>query len=132
VIVKSAFERSKKTLLTASTLMRAWVVSTSGSVTVAEPLFGTWSASTSGYVWPPSSERLILTSEVLTGGRSVFALSQVTVCCEPPSQVTAVFGEVTRNGPALVASVSVVPGALLFTPPRPSRTVTRKWSEDGT
>ena len=58
------------------------------------------SASTSGYVWPPSSERLILTSEALTGGASVPPVAQVTVCCEPPSQVTAVSGEVTRNAGA--------------------------------
>ena len=67
---------------------------------------------------PPSAERLIATSEALTGAPFVFAGSQVTVCVEPWPQVTAVFGDVTRNGPELFASSIVVcVGALLLTPP---------------
>ena len=41
----------------------------------------------------------------------------------------AVFGAVTRNGPAVLASSTVV--SPLFTPPRPSRAVSRKCSESG-
>ena len=64
-------------------------------------------------------ERLIFTFAVSTGGRSVLALSHVIVCVEPPGYVTAVFGEVTRNGPAVGASVSVRSPQLLPPPPDP-------------
>jgi hypothetical protein len=84
VIAKSAFETSKKTLPTASIFTRAWVVPTIGRTTEANPSFGVAAASTYGYVWPPSTERLILTSFVLTGATSVFATDQVTVCVELP------------------------------------------------
>jgi hypothetical protein len=80
-------------------------------------------------VRPPSVERLTFTFAVLTGGRSVLALFHVTVCVEPTWYVTAVFGEVTRNGPAVGASVSVTsPKAL---PPLMSRAVIRKCMSDG-
>ena len=62
MIAKSAFETSKKTLPTASILMRACVVPTIGRTTEAEPVFGVEAASTYGYVWPLSTERLIFTS----------------------------------------------------------------------
>ena len=97
---KFTFETSKNTLPTASIFTRASLVATVGIVTASEPSFGVLAASTCGYVRPPSVDRLIFTSVVLTGARSVFALSQVIVCVEPPGYVTAVFGAVTRNGPA--------------------------------
>ena len=101
-------------------------------MTASEPSFGVLAARTCGYVSPPSVDRLIFTSVVPTGGRSVFALSQVTVCVEPPGYVTAVFGAVTRNGPALAASLSVMSAALLPPPPiRRSRAVNRKCSSGG-
>ena len=83
VTVKSALETSKKTLPTASTLTRACVVATFGSVTACEPSFGVLAASTIGYVWPPSVESEIFTFAVLTGGGSVPATFQVTVRVEP-------------------------------------------------
>ena len=66
---------------------------------------------------------------MLTGATSVLATSQVTVCVELPGSETAVFGEVTRNGPAVFASRSVVSAKLL--PPMPSRAVKRMCSASG-
>jgi undecaprenyl-diphosphatase len=54
--------------------MRAWVVPTIGSTTGAEPVFGVESASTYGYVWPLSTERLIrqpLSAQVIRRGPTV-------------------------------------------------------------
>jgi hypothetical protein len=126
--VKFVFERSKKMLSTASTFIRAVVVGAFGIVTFSEPSFGVLAASTCGYVRPPSVDMLIFTFAVLVGGMSVLALFHVTVCTEPGGQKTSVFGEVTRNGPAFVASVSVTSGAKAEPPPpaRRSRTVIRK------
>ena len=128
MIVKFVFETSKKMLPTASIFTRAVVVSTSGIVTASLPSFGVLAASTNGYVRPPSVDMLIFTFAVLVGGMSVLALSHVTVCTEPPGYETSVFGEVTRNGPAFVASVSVTSGAKAEPPPPScrSRTVMRK------
>jgi hypothetical protein len=81
--VKFVFETSKKMFPSASTLTRAVVVSAAGSVTSSVPSFAVLAASTSGYVRPPSEESEILTFAVETGGRSVFAVFHVTVCCEP-------------------------------------------------
>src|SRR5215210_2335118 len=114
---------------TASIFRRAFVVPTFGRVTDSEPSFGVLAARTCGYVRPPSVERLILTAAVLTGGRFVFATFHITFCVEEPAQVTAVFGAVTRNGPAVFASSTVV--SALLTPPRPSRAVRRKCSDSG-
>jgi hypothetical protein len=83
VIVKSVLDTSKKTLPTASIITRAVVVVTFGIVTTSDPSFAVVSASTYGYVKPPSVERLIFTSDALVGGASVLALSHVTVCWEP-------------------------------------------------
>ena len=79
VIVKFAFETSKKTLPTASTFTRAVVVGTFGIVTASEPSFAVLAASTCGYVTPPSVETLIFTFGALVGGMSVLALSHVIV-----------------------------------------------------
>ena len=117
MIVKFTFETSKKTLPTAAMFTRAVVVDTFGIVTASEPSFAVLAASTYGYVRPPSVERLIFTFDALVGGMSVLALSQVIVWTEPPGYVTPLFGEVTRNGPALSASVNVT-SALLAPPPR--------------
>jgi hypothetical protein len=132
VIVKFAFETSKKTLPSASIFTRALLVATCGIVTDSEPSFAVLAASTCGYVCPPSLERLIFTSLVPTGGRFVSATSHVIVCVEPPGYVTAVFGAVTRNGPAVGASSRVTSAALLPPPPmRRSRAVKRKCSDSG-
>jgi hypothetical protein len=53
----------------------------------------------------------------------------VIVCVDSPGNETAVFGEVTRKGPVPLASSSVVSAELV--PPRPSRAVRRKWSDNG-
>ena len=128
-IVKFAFETSKKTFPTASTFTRAVAVSVFGRVTTSDSSFGVVAASTVGYVWPPSVESEISTSAVETGGTSVLALFHVTVCCEPGGYVTPVSGEVTRNGPAVAASVTVMSPKLL--PPPRSRAVRRKCSALG-
>jgi hypothetical protein len=130
--VKFVFETSKKMLSTASIFTRAVVDRMPGSVTTSVPSFGVLAASTYGYVWPPSTESEIFTLAALVGGRSVFALSHVTVCWDPLGQFTGLFGEVTRNGPAFAASVSVTSPLVL--PPAPgwrSRAVARKCSAVG-
>ena len=76
---------------------------------------------------PPSVESKILTDVQLIGASVVLATSHVTVCWLPPAHVTAVFGAVTWNGPALLVTFKVVWS--LLTPPPPdwlSRTVKRK------
>src|SRR5262249_6447066 len=57
VIVKLAFEMSKKTLPTQETRTRAWDVGVLGIVTVSEPSLGVDAASEVGKVLPPSVER---------------------------------------------------------------------------
>src|ERR1051325_6279260 len=126
-MVKLAFEMSKKILPTASTLMRAVEVGVLGRMTVSEPSFGVEATRTVGKVLPPSVESEILTLAALTGAFAVFATSQVTVCGTPAVQVTFVFGEVTRNGPAPALTTTVFVAVLMPPPPaRLSRTVTRK------
>src|SRR4051812_12485903 len=128
-VVKSASEMSKKTLPTASTLIRACDVATFGTVTDCDPSFGVLSASTYGYVCPPSTDSVIFTFAVLTGATSVLAGFHDTVRCEPATHFAPALGPFTRNGPAVGASRSVV--SALLTPPRPSRAVRRKWSDSG-
>ena len=108
-------------------MTRAVVVSVCGSVTSSDPSFGVLAESTVGYVCPPSVESEIATLAVETGGTSVLALFHVTVC--GAGYVTGVSGEVTRNGPAFVASVSVTSPKL--PPPGTSRAVTLKCSAGG-
>src|SRR4029077_16346661 len=97
---KLLFEMSKKTLSTASTLMRAsGDESPGGRVIVWEPSLGVPAARTRGKVWPPSIDSRMSTAAQLTGGFAVPATSQVTVCVEPAGQTTDVSGEVTVNGP---------------------------------
>ena len=74
-------------------------------------------------------ERLIFTSVVFTGARLVPATSHVTVWAEPPVTAPGAPCDVTRNGPAVGASTSLVsaeprPPA----PGLPSRAVSRKFS----
>src|SRR5262245_24667558 len=86
---------------------------------LSEPSLVVLAASTSGNVFPPSVERLILTLAQLTGAAVVPLTFQVTVCVPPPVQVTAVFGAVTANGPAAAVTFTVVEA--LETPPPPAR-----------
>src|SRR3954452_10807770 len=99
VIVKSAFEMSKKMFPTASTLIRAFFVGVFGTTTLWEPSFAVDAASTYGYVCPPSTDSEIFTLAVEMGAALVPATFHVTVCVEPAAQFA---GEpVTRNGPAV-------------------------------
>ena len=124
VIVKFTFEMSKKMLPTDSTLIRASVVAVPGRVTDCEPSFGVPATSTVGNVYPPSVESRMLTFAQLIGVAVVLATFHVTVCCDPPAQLTAVLGEVTRNGPA-EATVNEIKSFATPTPPAcVSRTVT--------
>jgi hypothetical protein len=67
VSVKLVLEISKKTLPTASTLMRAIVVGVPGIVTTSPPSFAVLSAKTTGKVLPPSVDRVIFTFEAFIG-----------------------------------------------------------------
>src|SRR5215208_7231592 len=96
-----AFEMLKKMFPMASTLMRAASVGIFGTVTGSEPSFGVLLAITIGKVRPPSVESRITTSLHLTGELEVLATSHVTVCNEPPVQVSSPLGCVTINGPLL-------------------------------
>ena len=128
-IAKSASLRSKKTLPTASTLSRALAVATFATDTTSEPSFGVLSASTCGYVKPPSADMLIFTFSAAIGGRLVPATSHVTVTGAWPSTVPPAPCDVTRNGPVPGASEMVV-SELSIPPPAgwPSRAVSRKCS----
>ena len=123
---KLAGEIAKKMLSAAWTLMRAAEAVTSGSRTVQAPLLGALLASTIGKERPPLVERRILTLAALIGALVVPATFQVMVCA--PDNVTAVAGEVTTNGPALVVTVICVSAAAVAPPVcRLSRAVTRKF-----
>src|SRR5215213_10066940 len=68
----------------------------------------------------------MLTSAQFTGARFVLATFQVTACCVPAVQLTAVPGAVTVNGPAAAETFTVRKAKL--TPPPPallSRAVSR-------
>jgi len=117
LIVKFASEISKKILPTACILILAVVEDKLGIVTLWDPSLGVLSASTVGNVVPPSVDNVILTFAAFTGALAVFATFQVTVCVEPPANVTEVLGEVTTNGP-LFASTDTVDEAVLMPPDR--------------
>lgn len=101
VMVKFASEISKKMFPTASILILAAVVAVFGTVTLCDPSFAVLATRTVGNVVPPSVESEILTLAALMGALVVFATFQVTVWVEPPAYDTAVFGDVTTNGPLL-------------------------------
>jgi len=115
VIVKFASEISKNILPTASIFIRAVVVDKLGIVTLCDPSLAVLPANTDGNVVPPSVDNDILTLAALTGAFVVFATFHVTVCVEPPANVTVVFGDVTTNGP-LFASTDTVDDAVLMPP----------------
>ena len=76
-IVKSASDRSKKTLPTASILIRAFCVATSGMLSDSLPSLGVLSDNTCGKVAPPSVDSEIFTFFASTGATSVPATSHV-------------------------------------------------------
>ena len=108
VIVKLAFEISKKMLPTASIFIRAVVVAVLGIVSTSEPSFGVLAANTVGKVCPPSVDKEILTLAQLIGAAVVLATAQVIVCEAPPAHDTAVFGAVTEKGPAVPLTVTTI------------------------
>src|SRR5438093_162018 len=117
---------SKKMFPLACTLMRAWLVERLGSSTDSEPSLGVLTASATGKVAPPFVERRIVTVVALIGEAVVPATSQLTV--RKPDQITAVFGEVTLNGPAEPTTVTAMSSVVTPPPPtRLSRAVTRKF-----
>ena len=69
----------KKTLSMASTLTRAVVPGTFGTVNVAVPVFGVLDRRVKGKLLPPSMESRTRTFAQLTGALEVLATSQVTV-----------------------------------------------------
>jgi hypothetical protein len=78
----------------------------SGIVTDSDPSLGVLAARIVGKVKPPSVDREIVTFAVLTGAAVVPATLQVTSWVDVPTQVRAVFGCVTANGPAEVVEVT--------------------------
>jgi hypothetical protein len=130
VIVKLAFETSKKMLPTARTRMRQVVLGVFGTVMACEPSFGV-EASTFVQFVPPSVDRSIATFAATLPPPTV----HVTVWDELPAHETAVFGAVTANGvPETVTVTGVIApvgpvAPLTATPPPPawlSRTVSTK------
>ena len=127
--MKLARLTSKKTLPTAEILIRACALSASGRKTTCEPSFGVDGVTSFPNVRPPSVDIVMRTFAVPTGGALVPATDQVTVSGVPASTVLALACDVTRNGPAVGVSVSVVSSCA--TPPAagwPSRAVRRKCS----
>jgi hypothetical protein len=118
VIIKLASDISKKMLPTASTFILAVVVAVFGIVTFSDPSFAVLAESTVGNVVPPSVDKEIFTFAALTGALLVLATFHVTVWMEPPAYVTAVFGEVTTNGPLLPSTVTVDEAARIPPVPR--------------
>lgn len=49
-----------------------------------------------------------MTVAQLTGAAVVLATFQVTFCVLPPAQLIAVFGAVTKKGPATVVTLTMV------------------------
>ena len=125
-MVKLESEMSKKMFPAAWTRMRAWLVEMLGSRTDSEPSLAVVVASATGNVTPPFVERRMVTLAALIGEAVVPATSQVTV--RKPDQTTGVFGEVTRNGPAVPTTVTAMSSVVTPPPPtRLSRAVTRKF-----
>ncbi len=108
VTVKFVSAMSKKQLVEHWTFILAVVVAPAGMVTDCVPSFGVPARSVVGKVRPPSVDINISTFAELTGAAVVFATFQVTVCAEPPAQLTFVFGWVTKNGPAAALTLTAV------------------------
>lgn len=105
-IVKLVLEMSKKIFPTASTLIRHVLLKVEGTVITSEPSFGVAAANTSVKVFPPSVDNKIFTLAQFTEPAFVPFTLQVTVALVPASQVSAVFGEVTANGPEVLVTVT--------------------------
>lgn len=117
MILKFVFEISKKMFPTASTFIRAVVVSMSGIRTDSAPSLGVLAARMVGKVLPPSVEREILTFAALTGAAVVPLTFQVTLKLVSLWTLMLVLGAVTANGPeppstVTTATVVLIPPAL--------------------
>ena len=118
LMVKLAFDMSKKILPLAITLILANEVRLLGTFISSDPSFGVFAASRIGNVKPPSVERLMLTWLALIGAMSVPETFHVMVLKEPTSQLVAVLGLVTINGPAVPLTVINISSEQ--TPPPPA------------
>lgn len=108
VIVKLLFEISKKIFPTASTFILAVVVGVFGITNVSVPSLGVLAINTVGKVWPPSVDKEIFTLAQLTGAAVVLATLHVIAWDEFPAHETAVFGDVTANGPEVLETVTTM------------------------
>ena len=92
----------------ASTFTRAEEETLFGTVIDCDPSFGVFASRVIGKVNPPSVESRILTFAQFTGATLVLAIFQVTVWLVPMAHVTAVFGKLTVNGPAVPLTVTTI------------------------
>src|SRR5262245_2835135 len=130
LMLKFAFETSKNTLFTASTLMRAEALfRPAGTLMAWLPSLPVIANRTIGNVMPTSRDRAIFTLLQFTGATLVLLTLHVTVWVVPTGHVSPPLGAVTWNGPAPPATVSATWSSRVPPPPaRLSRTVTRKFS----
>src|SRR4030095_7703356 len=105
-IVKFVLEISKKIFPTASTFTRQVELGDDGTVITSEPSLAVAAANTVGNVSPPSVDNKILTVAQLTDPALVPFTFHVTDAELLSFQVTAVFGAVTANGPAVLVTVT--------------------------
>ena len=108
VMVKLAFEISKKIFPTASTFILAVVVGRLGMLNISEPSFVVLAINTVGKVCPPSVDKDIFTLAQLTGAVVVLATFQVTVCEDEPGQERFVLGCVIMNGPEVLETITAI------------------------
>lgn len=108
VIVKLVLEISKKIFPTASTFILAVVDGVFGITKVSVPSFGVLAINTVGNVWPPSVLNEIFTLAQLTGAAVVLFTLHVMACDELPAHETAVFGELTANGPDVLLTETTI------------------------
>ena len=106
--VKLVLEISKKIFPTDMILILAVVDGVLGIVTTSVPSFGVLATRTVGKVNPPSVDNRIFTLAQFTGAAVVLATAHVTVCDEPPSHETFVFGIVTWKGPEVLVTVTAI------------------------
>ena len=117
VMVKLTFEISKKIWFEPFTMIRFCVPARFGTVMDCDPSFGVAARIVTGYVFPPSVDNKISTLAALTPLAVVPATFHVTVCVDPPAHVTAVFGALTVNGPAVPLTVMIMSSLLFAGPP---------------
>ena len=107
-IVKLVLLISKNIFPTDSILILAVVELITGMTIVSIPSFGVLADNIIGKLNPPSVLNEIFTLAQFTGETVVPATFHVMACELPANQETAVFGEVTTNGPAAALTVTVM------------------------